>query len=169
MTISPPAGPCDATVEIELAGFEPNKVVRLDIARPSSDDILGSLPAATTNSAGAFSGARSLGQSGCAAAALSDNNPGTRVRAVIGIFAGFDPERMHVDTRTEYHYTTTVPSSATTVPSTTPSRVATAQATGPSVSGGSSHNGRWALAAVVIVGGFVVAGIGSWVLRRARR
>jgi hypothetical protein len=149
LTLSPNAGPCDGAVEVQLAGFEPNSVVRLDIAKPQTDTDLAGLDPATIDGKGAYVGTRHLGDAGCAAATLAAG------RGFITIYAGSDPDRMSVAARAEYRYTSTTAGAAT------PAGGASSRSKG-------SDRTRWLAAAAAA--GLAVVVIGSIFLRgRLRR
>jgi hypothetical protein len=71
LQISPASGPCDGTVEVAGSGFDPGTEVRLKLARPGSDDTLGTLASATADGAGEFVVQFALGDLGCRAAQMN--------------------------------------------------------------------------------------------------
>ena len=105
MTISPDAGPCDGIVEIRMSGIAPNVTVRLDIGQPRSDQVGASLDPAMADANGMFTGKRTLGSGGCAAAATDAAVPPGN--GSFPIYAGFAPETLAVAARAEYRYTST--------------------------------------------------------------
>jgi len=78
MVISPPSGPCDATLEVSGSGYPPNADVDIGLGRPHSEGVIGVVGCATTSATGDFSLAVDLGTLGCDTAALDDrlDSPG---------------------------------------------------------------------------------------------
>lgn len=171
LTISPTSGPCDATVEITLGGFAPNEKIRLDVARPSSGDVVGPFDVVSADSSGSFSGQRSLGAAGCQAAANDDALQRSDGRKTIFIFAGYDANAISVKARTEYLYTTTSVSTTTALPTTPAATEQTAQPT-PNVgdpSAGSSSSRALLFVILASAAGIVLLGVIFFAISSRRR
>lgn len=116
LAISPPSGPCDATIEVELSGFDPDASVPIDIGRPHADGSLGTITSVTTDGRGDFTGEVALGDVGCEAASLDDLLDAPGEPKQIHVWAGYQPtERFRfVPARALYTYTTTQRGAAAT-------------------------------------------------------
>lgn len=112
LTISPPSGPCDASVEISGNDFEPGTTIALHLARPHSEGSMAKLGSATTDAIGGFSLAVSLGVVGCEAAALDTRADDPGEPKELQIYASHEPRRPQVAAWAFYTYTTTSASPA---------------------------------------------------------
>jgi hypothetical protein len=157
MVITPPSGPCDATVEISGTGFEPGSQVPLDLGAPHSDVSMGRLGVADVTPDGRFSVEVSFGPLGCEAAAtdMELDDPGEPRDLVI--FAGAEPERMFAITRGSYEYT------SETVQGPPVDRL-------PSTGYGTTQSSRGPLVVILAVGvmGVMALAAALWIRRVAR-
>ncbi len=166
LAVAPGRGPCDEAINVMLTGFPPNSIVRLDVARPFSDDVVGALDPATTDSRGSFTGQRSLGDAGCRSASIDAGIPPPSRRNAIEIFAGYDPDTLSVKARATYSYTT-ITTAPTVPPVTVTTTIAPAPAKPANESGGSDTK-RWLLAASVIAVAALALAFGLLAIRRRR-
>jgi hypothetical protein len=110
LTVSPPSGPCDATVEVRGSSFEPGAMIELNLARPHSEGAMGKLGSAIADAAGDFSLAVSLGALGCEAAALDTRADDPGEPKDLQMYASYQPRRPRLAAWAVYAYTTTNPS-----------------------------------------------------------
>jgi hypothetical protein len=112
MAISPPGGPCDATVEITGRDFPASTAIHLDVAGGGGEATLGRLASLTTEPSGGFALTVSLGTLGCEGAQWIEGlGAGPNE---FWIFADFEERPVvpgqqgipNILTRTAYTYTT---------------------------------------------------------------
>ena len=121
LTISPPSGPCDATVEVSGSGFQPTRapvqVLVLYLLQPGTSDVnMGSLNATVAEADGSFTQWAPLRQLGCKAAQVDSGAAEPTGRLVIAAAWNFEgpsvppgegiPDIIAV---AQYEYTTTTP------------------------------------------------------------
>lgn len=70
LSIVPPSGPCDGTVQVSGSGFEPGLEVVLKLASPSGEFGVATLGSAVADDSGGFQVEFSFGQVGCRTAGL---------------------------------------------------------------------------------------------------
>lgn len=168
LTLSPSSGPCDATITVNLSGFEPNETVTLDIATPFSGGIDARLKPALTDTNGSFKGERSLGEGGCSAAAKDAKS--LDASKSIMIYAGADLESMSVMARAGYAYTTTTASPKTEMaPETTDGAMPTPSPTPDAAGSGGTLSVRWLITLAVAGGLAAVLLFVVLIVRRPRQ
>lgn len=160
LSVVPPSGPCDATIEVRLSGFRPDWPVPIDVAGPYAHS-LGLIATVTTDANGEFAGQVTLGEVGCQAASLDqlrDSFVSPTGRLVI--FAGLRPDVMFVAARASYTYTTTE-SGGVPAPRTLP-------VTGEGPGGGSADSFLLSVAMVLGAGGLMLVAASLYAGRQLR-
>jgi len=90
LSVLPPSGPCDATVEVTGSGFEPGMEVVLKLASASGEFGLGPLASAAAGDDGGIEAHFSFGELGCSTAELITQY-GSRGELVVGAFPAVYP------------------------------------------------------------------------------
>ena len=167
LTLSPSSGPCDATITVNLSGFNPGETVPLDIGTPHSGALEARLEPAITDANGSYSGSRTLGEGGCSAATKESRFTSDPVKSIV-IAAGVDLRTQSLKARADYLYTTTIASTKTeTVSATAEGATPIPSPTSANTGSGGTSTARW-LIALAVAGGLVVVLLGVILLMRQR-